>query len=153
MKSPPRDEFIDIPLPNRNLGRRSSMFFGMPHYQSSILEPLPDNAERPDLPTKLNIQVLQADIVYDKELKISSLECLQYLSRQLQLFSSKYPGREIKMANMVSHNLRPHVLASWNSHQYRESVITGAEPNEVLVEDWLSEWSLSSTRKPSCPLR
>ena len=138
LKSPLRDEFIDTPLPDRNRGRRSSMFFGMPHYQPNNLESLPDNTDRPDMPTKPNIQVLQADIVYDKELKISSLEGLQYLSRQLQLLSSKYPGREIKMAHMVSYNLRPHVLASWNSHQYRESVITGAEPNEVMVEDWLS---------------
>jgi hypothetical protein len=138
LKSPPREEFIDTPLPDRSRGRRSSMFFGMPHYQPNILESLPDNTDRPDMPTKPNIQVLQADIVYDKELKISSLEGLQYLSRQLQLLSSKYPGREIKMAHMVSYNLRPHVLASWNSHQYRESVITGAEPNEVMVEDWLS---------------
>jgi hypothetical protein len=137
-KSPPREEIIDTPLPDRNRGRRSSMFFGMPPYQSSILESLSDNADKPDIPTKSNIQVLQADIVYDKELKISSLEGLQYLSRQLQLLSSKYPGRDIKMAHMVSYNLRPHVLASWNSHQYRESVITGAEPNEVMVEDWLS---------------
>ena len=114
------------------------MFFGMPPYQSSILESLSDNADKHDMPTKPNNQDLQADIVYDKELKISSLEGLQYLSRQLQLLSSKYPGREIKMAHMVSYNLRPHVLASWNSHQYRESVITGAEPNEVMVEDWLS---------------
>ena len=51
---------------------------------------------------------------------------------------SSKPRREIKMAHMVSYNLRPHVLASWNSHQYRESVITGAEPNEVMVEDCLS---------------
>lgn len=138
LKSSLHDEFIDTPLPDRNRGRRSSMFFGMPHYQPNNLESLPDNTDRPDMPTKPNIQVLQADIVYDKELKISSLEGLQYLSRQLQLLSSKYPGREIKMAHMVSYNLRPHVLASWNSHQYRESVITGAEPNEVMVEDWLS---------------
>jgi hypothetical protein len=138
LKSPPREEFIDTPLPDRSRGRRSSMFFGMPHYQSSVLESAADTADKQNMPTKANIQVLQADIVYDKELKISSLEGLQYLSRQLQLLSSKYPGREIKMAHMVSYNLRPHVLASWNSHQYRESVITGAEPNEVMVEDWLS---------------
>ena len=42
------------------------------------------------------------------------------------------------MADMVSYNLRRHVLAQWNSHQYREPVITGAEPNEVMVKDWLS---------------
>ena len=82
--------------------------------------------------------MLQADLVYDKELKVSSLEGLQYLARQLQLLSSKYPGREIKMAHMVSYNLRPHVVASWNSHRYRESLITGLESNEVMVEDWLS---------------
>ena len=76
LKSPPRDEFIDTPLPDRNRGRRSSMFFGMPHYQSGILEPVPDNADGPVLPTKPSIQVLQADIVYDKELKMSSLEGL-----------------------------------------------------------------------------
>ena len=58
-----------------------------------------------DTPFKSNIQVLQADIVYDKELRISSLEeGLQYLARQLQLLPSKYPGREIKMAHMVSHS-------------------------------------------------
>jgi hypothetical protein len=39
---------------------------------------------------------------------------------------------------MVSYNLRPHVVASWNSHRYRESLITGLESNEVMVEDWLS---------------
>ena len=42
------------------------------------------------------------------------------------------------MAHMVSYNLRPHVLASWNSHRYRESVITGMETDEIMVEDWLS---------------
>jgi hypothetical protein len=39
---------------------------------------------------------------------------------------------------MVSYNLRPHVLAAWNSHCYRESLITGVEPNKIMVEDWLS---------------
>ena len=45
LKSPPRDEFIDNPLPDRNRGRRSSMFFGMPHYQPNNLESLPDNTD------------------------------------------------------------------------------------------------------------
>ena len=134
LKSPLHDEFIDTPLPDRNRGRRSSRFFGMPN----SLESLPDNIDKPDMPMKPDIQVLQADIVYDKELKMSSLEGLQYLSLQIQLLSSKYPGRDIKMAHMVWYNLHPHVLASWNSHQYRKSVITGAEPKEVIVEDYLS---------------
>jgi hypothetical protein len=115
--SPMRDELPDSPLVNRlRGGRRSSMFFGMPQSPSSPLGPTTDY--------KPNIQVLQADIVYDKELKVSSLEGLQYLARQLQLLSSKYPGREIKIAHMVSYNLRPHVLASWNSYRYRESIIS-----------------------------
>ena len=129
--SPILEELTDTPTLNRPRGgRRSSMFFGMSQPPSSPLGPTTD--------TKPNIQVLQADIVYDKELKVSSLEGLQYLARQLQLLSSKYPGREIKMAHMVSYNLRPHVLASWNSYRYRESVINGAESSEIMVEDWLS---------------
>ena len=130
------DESVETPIPVRTRGsRRSSMFFGIPQHPST-----PQLSDVPliDTPNRSNIQVLQADIVYDKELKVSSLEGLQYLARQLQLLSSKYPGREIKMAHMVSYNLRPHVVASWNSHRYRESLITGLESNEIMVEDWLS---------------
>ena len=132
-QSPIRDEFIETPFLSRNRdNRRSSMFFGMPQAISSPLQPTSETSLKPI------IQVLQADIVYDKELKVSSLEGLQYLARQLQLLSSKYPGRDIKVAHMVSYNLRPHVLAAWNSHCYRESIINGAETNEIMVEDWLS---------------
>ena len=53
--------------------------------------------------------------MYEKELKVCSLEGLQYLAKQLQLLSSKYPGREIKTAHMVSFGLRSHVIAAWNS--------------------------------------
>ena len=130
--SPMSDELPDTPIFNRPRGRRSSMFFGTTQSQPILLAPTIDT------PIKPNIQVLQADIVYDKELKVSSLEGLQYLARQVQLLSSKYPGREIKMAHMVSYNLRPHVLASWNSYRYRESIINGIESNEIMVEDWLS---------------
>jgi hypothetical protein len=113
--SPTRDELPDTPLISRPRGgRRSSMFLGMSQPPSSPLGPKTDN--------KPNIQVLQADIVYDKELNVISLEGLQYLA----LLSSKYPG-EIKIAHMVSYNLRPLVLASWNSYRYRESIINGAE--------------------------
>ena len=129
-------ESMETPVPIRFRGsRRSSMFFGISQLPST---PQLTVTLLVDTPFKSNIQVLQADIVYDKELKVSSLEGLQYLARQLQLLSSKYPGREIKMAHMVSYNLRPHVVASWNSYRYREYLITGLESNEIMVEDWLS---------------
>jgi hypothetical protein len=135
-QSPMGSESMETPYPVRSRGsRRSSMFFGISQLPST---PQLMDTLLADTPFKSNIQVLQADIVYDKELKVSSLEGLQYLARQLQLLSSKYPGREIKMAHMVSYNLRPHVVASWNSHRYRESLITGLESNEIMVEDWLS---------------
>ena len=92
----------------------------------------------PDASSRNSIQVLHNDIVYDKELKVSSLEGLQYLSKQFQLLTSKYPGREIKLCHMVAYSLRPHVIAAWNSHSHQESVITGSDPEEVLVEDWFS---------------
>lgn len=101
--------------------RKSSLFFGAP-----------------DANSRNQIQVLHNDIVYDKELKVSSLEGLQYLSKQFQLLTSKYPGREIKLCHMVAYSLRPHVIAAWNSHCHQESVITGSDPDDVLVEDWFS---------------
>jgi hypothetical protein len=39
---------------------------------------------------------------------------------------------------MVAYSPRPHVIAAWNSHSHQESVITGSDPEEVLVEDWFS---------------
>ena len=102
------------------------MFFGSPDvkgYESS---------------GKNTIQVLQADIIYDKQLKVSSLEGLQYLAKQLAIYTSQYPGREIKMAHMVAYALRPHVTASWNFYCFKESLITGIELKEVMVEDRLS---------------
>ena len=38
---------------------------------------------------------------------------------------------------MVSFGLQPHVIAAWNSHCYKEYMIKGLEPQEVMVEDWL----------------
>jgi hypothetical protein len=118
---------VDSPIPDRsNTNRRSSMFFGSPEPKFT------------DIGQKSTIQVLHADIVYDKELKVSSLEGLQYLAKQLQLMISKYPGREIRTAHMVAFSLRPHVVASWNSYCYKQSLITGIETNEIMVEDWLA---------------
>jgi hypothetical protein len=52
--------------------------------------------------------------------------------------SSIYPNRELKIAHMVSYNLRPHVVAAWNSHCSKESAISGIPFKEIMVEDWLS---------------
>jgi hypothetical protein len=123
---------VDSPIPDRSsTNRRTSMFFGSPDakgYESS---------------GKNTIQVLHADIVYEHQLKVSSLEGLQYLAKQLALYTSTYPGREIKLAHMVAYALRPHVVAAWNSYCYKESLITGVEPKDIMVEDWLS---LSNTQ-------
>jgi hypothetical protein len=117
------------PFPDRRKQtRRTSMFFGSPGFDKNE-----DNV-------RSQIQVLQADIVYnkDKELKVSSLEGLQYLAKQIALLSSIYPNRELKIAHMVSYNLRPHVVAAWNSHCSKESAISGIPFKEIMVEDWLS---------------
>ena len=120
---------IESPYEDRSKSnRRSTIFFG----QSS-----PTNERKPST-AQPSIQILQNDIVYDKELKVSSLEGLQYLSRQMQLLSSKYPGRDIKMAHMVAFNLRPHVVANWNSYRFRHSQLDGRDYEEIMVEDWLS---------------
>ena len=121
------DDLAQTPFPDRRKPtRRTSMFFGSPGF------------EKADAAVRSQIQVLQADIIYDKELKISSLEGLQYLAKQKAMLSSRYPERELKIAHMVSINLRPYVIAAWNSHCYKESLITGREPEELMVEDWLS---------------
>jgi hypothetical protein len=123
------DDSVQTPPPDRRKQtRRTSMFFGSPGF------------DKQDASQRSQIQVLQADIIYDKnnELKVSSLEGLQYLAKQIALISSIYPNREIKIAHMVSYNLRPHVVAAWNSHCYKESLITGIPAKEIMVEDWLS---------------
>ena len=118
------DDLAQTPFPDRRKPtRRTSMFFGSPGF------------EKADAAVRSQIQVLQADIIYDKELKISSLEGLQYLAKQKAMLSSRYPERELKIAHMVSINLRPYVIAAWNSHCYKESLITGREPEELMVED------------------
>ena len=102
-------ESKDSPTDRSATSRRSSMFFGLP---------IPSFPDREDTPNRPQIQILQADIVYEKELKVSSLEGLRYLAKQMQYLASKYPGREIKTAHMVSYTLRPFVIATWNSHCY-----------------------------------
>ena len=114
-----------VPDRTREDRRSSNMFFGTPF--------------RPEHATQHSqIQVLQSEIVYENTLKVCSLEGLGYLSKQIQLITSKYPGREIKQVHMVHPNLRPHVIAAWNSHCHKESQITGIELEDIMLEDWLS---------------
>ena len=118
---------IDSPIINRARNtRRTSMFFGSPAPTTS------DNAFRP------TVQVLQHDIVYDNTLKVSSLEGLQFLSKQIQILTTRYPNHQISLARMVSINLREPVLAAYNHLWYKDSDISGSETREILVEDWLS---------------
>ena len=116
-------------LPEKRLDdRRTSMFFGRTPHQY------------PEGEQQNNIQVLQADIVYekDKELRVVSLEGLQYLHKQKQILSSRYPNREVRLAHMISFNLRPVILSAYNSYKYNASQLTGNDPEEVMIEDWLS---------------
>ena len=116
-------DFPEIPITSRyEVNRRSSMFW------ISFAESTKSSAN----------SRFTGDIVYDRELKVCSLEGLQYFAKQLQLLSSKYPGREIKTAHMVSFSLRPHVIAAWNNHCHKEFLITGIEAKELMVEDWLT---------------
>ena len=39
---------------------------------------------------------------------------------------------------MISFNLRPVILSAYNSYRYNASQLTGNEPEEVMIEDWLS---------------
>ena len=70
----------DSPIVNRGpTNRQTSMFFGSPILNSV------ENISKP------TVQVLQYDIVYDTELKVRSPAGLQYLSKQRQILSTKYP--------------------------------------------------------------
>jgi hypothetical protein len=123
------NNLTQTPFPDRrNQTRRTSVFFGSPGF------------EKNDDNVRSGIQVLQADIVYnkDKELKVSSLEGLQYLAKPIALLSLIYPDRELKIPHMVSYNLRPHVVAAWDSHFSKESAISGIPFKDIMVEDWLS---------------
>ena len=82
------------------VNRRSSMFFGSP------------NAHNYRTDSKTQIQILQNDVVYEKELKISSLEGLQYLSKQMQILGSKYPSRDVKMWTVLEQNVSHGFLLS-----------------------------------------
>ena len=45
---------------------------------------------------------------------------------------------EVRLAHMISLNLRPVILAAYNFYRYNASHLTGNDPEEVVIEDWLS---------------
>ena len=119
--------YQETPFPDRKKdNRRTSMFLSSPSSNDS------------DLQAKPQITIIQSPVVYDVELKVSSLAGLRYLFKQQQRLATKYPHHDILLSHMVSFNLRQHVLASYNSHRYRESIIRGEEPEELMCEKWLT---------------
>ena len=144
-------EHAETPPDRCQTTRRTSIFFSAPSASKShvvqrqlrkrLSLASPDSAvsNRPLISTTPSvIQLLQAKIVYENQLKVSSLEGLTFLSKQLRLLLSRYPGREIKTAHMVAVPLRQHVVASWNSHLNKQAKATGTEKPEIMVNDWLS---------------
>ena len=67
-----------------------------------------------------------------------SSESLQYLHKLKQILSSRYPNREVRLPHMISFNLRPAILSAFNSYRYNASQLTGNDPEEIMIEDWLS---------------
>ena len=77
-------------------------------------------------------------MVYDVELKVSSLSGLRFLFQQQQRLATKYPHSEILISHMVSFPLRQNVLATYNSRRYDQFIRNGEEPEELMCEKWLT---------------
>lgn len=142
-------DHVETPPDRRQTNRRTSIFFSSaPSVDKTYVAPTqrlssatlgsPLTIRPAAQTTPLAIQVLQAEIVYQNQMKVISLEGLLYLSKQLQIMHSRYPGREIKTAHMVAVPIRQNIVASWNSFQRNQTTSTGIEEPEVMVNDWLS---------------
>ena len=73
--------------------RRTSMFLG---------SPLLNNSDQSTDHIKPQIAFIQSQVVYDVELKVSSLSGLRFLFQQQQRSVTKYPHSEILISHMVS---------------------------------------------------
>ena len=73
--------------------RRTSMFLG---------SPLSNNSYQSTDHIKPQIAFIQSQVVYDVELKVSSLSGLRFLFQQQQRLATKYPHSEILISHMVS---------------------------------------------------
>ena len=106
--------------------RRTSMFLG---------SPLTNNSQQT---LKPQITFIQNQVVYDVELKVSSLAGLRFLFQQQQRLATKYPHCEILISHMVSFNLQKSVLSTYNSRRYDQFIRNGEEPEELRCEKWLT---------------
>ena len=109
--------------------RRTSMFLG---------SPLSNNSDQSTDHIKPQIAFIQSQVVYDVELKVSSLSGLRFLFQQQQRLATKYPHSEILISHMVSFPLRQNVLATYNSRRYDQFIRNGEEPEELMCEKWLT---------------
>ena len=109
--------------------RRTSMFLG---------SPLSNNSDRSTDHIKPQIAFIQSQVVYDVEVKVSSLSGLRFLFQQQQRLATKYPHSEILISHMVSFPLRQNVLATHNSRRYDQFIRNGEEPEELMCKKWLT---------------
>ena len=105
--------------------RRTSMFLG---------SPLSNNSDQSTDNIKPQIAFIQSQVVYDVELKVSSLSGLRFLFQQQQRLATKYPHSEILISHMVSFPLRQNVLATYNSRRYDQFIRNGEVPEELMCE-------------------
>ena len=105
--------------------RRTSMFLG---------SHLSNNSDQSTDHIKPQIAFIQSLVVYDVELKVSSLSGLRFLDQQQQRLATKYPHREIIISHMVSFPLRQNVLATYNSRRYDQFIRNGEVPEELMCE-------------------
>ena len=109
--------------------RRTSMFLG---------SPLSNNSAQCTDHIKPQIAFIQSQVVYDVELKVSSLSGLRFLFQQQQRLATKYSHNEILILHIISFLLRRNVLATYNSRRYDQFIRNGEEPEELMCEKWLS---------------
>ena len=75
---------------------------------------------------KPQIAFIQSQVVYDVELKVSSLSGLRFYSS------------EILISHMVSFPLQQNVFATYNSRRYDQFIRNGEEREELICEKWLT---------------
>ena len=109
--------------------RRTSMFLG---------SPLSNNSNQSTDHIKPHIAFTQSSVVYDVELKVSSLSGSCFLFQQQQCLTTKYPHSEILISHMVSFALRQNIFATYNSRRYDQFICNGEEPEEFMCEKWLT---------------
>ena len=109
--------------------RQTSMFLG---------SPLSNNSDQSTDHIKPQIAFIQSQVVYDVELKVSSLSGLRFLFQQQQRLATKYPHSEILISHMASFPSRQNVLATYNSRRYDQFIRNGEEPEVLMCEKWLT---------------